>query len=263
MLLHVIFATVSLVSTALQYIANPTLSVWWALVLLPATYTAAFVLSLLILLGISLLLPRKETSVCRAGCRYTILCWLEWLLPILGVKSNVTGLEKLPAEPFLLVCNHVSNFDPMVTLLALKHTPLAFVSKPENFRLPAVGPFIRNAAFLSIDRENPRRALTSIHRAAEYIQTDKLCIGIYPEGTRSKNAQLLPFHHGSFKIAKLAACPVAVLSIRYEAAGRLFRRRVAHLTVETVLDTSFVAANQTATISDHARQHIETGLNKQ
>ena len=262
MLLHFLFGTVSIAATALVYIGNPTLSWWWICLLLPAAYIAVFAISLHILWGISLLLPRKDTSVCRTACRNTILCWLRWLLPIMGIKTNATGLDILPQEPFLLVCNHVSNFDPMVTLLALKNTHLAFVSKPENFRIPAVGPFLRNAAFLSIDRENPRRALTAIHRAAEYIQTDKLCIGIYPEGTRSKNKQLLPFHRGSFKIAKLAKCPVAVLSIRYETSGRLFAPRIAHLTVETVLDAAFVAENQTATISDCARQHIENRLNK-
>ena len=53
---------------------------------------------------------------------------------LLHIRLEVSGLEKLPTEGrFLLVCNHRSNFDPILTWQILKKQNLAFVSKPENF----------------------------------------------------------------------------------------------------------------------------------
>ena len=61
-----------------------------------------------------------------------------------------------------------------------------------------------------IARENPRNALLTIEKAAKLIESDEVSIGIYPEGTRSKECVLLPFHNGVFKIAQKAS--VAVLT---------------------------------------------------
>lgn len=86
---------------------------------------------------------------------------------LLHIRLEVSGLEKLPTEGrFLLVCNHRSNFDPILTWQILKKQNLAFVSKPENFQIPIFGRFIRRCCFLPIDRENPRNALETIEAAA-------------------------------------------------------------------------------------------------
>lgn len=67
---------------------------------------------------------------------------------------------------------------------------------------------------MAIDRENPRNALLTIEKAAKLIESDEVSIGIYPEGTRSKECVLLPFHNGVFKIAQKASVPIVVASIQ-------------------------------------------------
>ncbi len=67
--------------------------------------------------------------------------------------------------------------------------------------------------FLPIDRENPRKAIPTINRAAKLLKEQEVSVGIYPEGTRGKDCRLLPFHNGVFKIAQKAEAPIAVLSI--------------------------------------------------
>ena len=74
-------------------------------------------------------------------------------------------------------------------------------------------------------------------------------MGIYPEGTRSKSGALLPFHAGSFKIAALAKCPVAVASIRYEK--RPLSKRV-DLHIVDVMDADYVTDHNTAAMAERA-----------
>lgn len=137
---------------------------------------------------------------------------MVWLLHI---RIHATGLEKLPKDGrFLLVSNHRSNFDPILTWVVLRKYDLAFVSKEENFHIPVFGRIIRRCCFLAIDRENPRNALVTIEKAAKLIADDTVSICIYPEGTRSKESRLLPFHAGVFKIAQRADVPVVVMTIQ-------------------------------------------------
>ena len=66
---------------------------------------------------------------------------------------------------------------------------------------------------MDIDRENPRKAIVTINRAAELLKSQEVSIGVYPEGRRSKTAELLPFHNGVFKIAQKADADIAVISL--------------------------------------------------
>ena len=135
-------------------------------------------------------------------------------IKLLRIRVRISGAEKIPEnEKVLFVCNHSSNFDPLITWCALKKWKLAFVSKPENFKVPFFGRIIRKCCFLPIDRENPRKAIVTINKAAKLLKKQEVSIGIYPEGTRSKKCELLPFHNGVFKIAQKAEAPIVVLSI--------------------------------------------------
>ena len=66
---------------------------------------------------------------------------------------------------------------------------------------------------MAIDRENPRNSMKTLLKAIDFIKSGQGSIGIYPEGTRSKDGKLLPFHDGIFKVAQKAGVPVVVGSI--------------------------------------------------
>mgnify|MGYP004637471607 CR=1 FL=1 len=129
------------------------------------------------------------------------------------VKLRTEGLETLPEGPFLLVSNHRSNYDPIVTWSALKSHRVAFVSKQANFRIPIFGRLIRKCGCMAIDRENPRKALACVKNAAALLERGENCVGIYPEGTRSKQCVLLEFHNSVFKIAQMAHAPIVVMTV--------------------------------------------------
>lgn len=130
------------------------------------------------------------------------------------IRLYITGKELLPVDKRILyVGNHVSNYDPIITWHAFPKAKLSYISKASNFKIPWFGRMIRRCCFMDIDRENPRNAITTINRAAELLKKQEVSIGVYPEGTRSKNAQLLPFHNGVFKIAQKANVDIAVVSL--------------------------------------------------
>lgn len=132
------------------------------------------------------------------------------------LKIRLEGGEKVPWEQrFLVVSNHCSNFDPIITWYLLRKNNIAFVSKKENFKVPLFGRMIRKCAFLEIDRENLRESVKTLRKAADLIKRDEASVGIYPEGTRNRTPEkgLLPFHNGVFKIAQMAKAPVVVAKL--------------------------------------------------
>ncbi len=261
MLIQLILCVLSVAVTAALYITVPTLSLWWLLPLLVGLYAASFLLVVLVTVIFSCIVRDAKPSGARRVFYRLVSHLAEWACLLCGMRVCAQGADRLPQDrPFLLVGNHLSNLDPLVALAALRGHETAFVSKPENFKIPVVGFVMRNAAFLPIDRENPRNAVTTIKTAAQQITARGLCIGIYPEGTRNKSGDgLLPFHNGSFKIATTAKCPVGVMTVRYEKGAFPYRRIVRVHIIET-LDADYVAANRTDAISKRARTIIEDDL---
>ena len=260
MLLTVIFTLAGLLGTAVTYGLCPCLSLWWALLLIPAYYLAAVVVYIVWLFTAVLLTDGTDPSPrLKRFYQWCEVHTMNWVLILLGVKYRLDGEEKIPTDrPYLLVCNHRSAFDPIATVAMFKRWNLCFVCKPEILRVPILGPAMMRAGFFPIDRENPRKAVTAIKHAAEIIQKQGRSVGIYPEGTRNKDGGMLPFHAGSFKIAKMADCPVVVASVRV-TNGLMYPRRV-ELHVLDVMEEDFVRENNTATLAQRAQTTIREDL---
>lgn len=132
------------------------------------------------------------------------------------IHIHTTGYEKIPTDrKYLMVQNHTSNFDPILSWLIFKRDKLIFITKPENFKQPIFGPIIWRLRFLGIDRSNPRNALKTFTKAANYIKSGEANVGLYPEGTRNWTKEpLLPFHNACLKVAQMAECPLVVVTVR-------------------------------------------------
>ena len=137
-----------------------------------------------------------------------------FILLFSGVIVRAEGFEKLPKDRlYLLVGNHRSDFDPIALMYALRKEKIAFVSKPENLAIPMIGEIIHKCCFLPIDREDDRKALTTILSACELMKSGACSVCIYPEGTRNKiGVGLLPFKAGAFKIAQRTGAPIGVVA---------------------------------------------------
>lgn len=185
-------------------------------------------------------------------------------LALLRVRVHVTGLEKLPRwQRLLFVGNHRSNFDPIIQWVALKPWQIAYLSKAENFKIPFLGRIIRKCCFLPIDRRDPRKAMETIRDAAALLRSGEVSIGVYPEGTRSKQCVLLPFHDGVFRIAQKADAPIAVLAIRgtEQIHKNILRRRTeVYLDIVTVIPAQDAVSLGTHAIGAAVREALQAAL---
>lgn len=178
------------------------------------------------------------------------------LLALGRVRVHVRGLETLPQQRFLLVCNHRSGYDPIALGWLLRRDKVAFVSKPENLRIPVVGRILHRDRVMAIDRENDRAALKTILFAVDLIRRGVSSVGIFPEGTRGGGDELLPFRNGAFKIAQRAKCPVLVAVVRGTEQIRRrapWRRTELWLDFVSVLPAEQVAQLKTNEIGDKVR----------
>ena len=231
-------------------------------------FCGAFVLWLilyvLVLALISLFLDTEHLPERFEAFPHAMVTHVEGLLPALArVRIHVSGLELLPAGRFLLVGNHRSGFDPLVTGWVLRARQLSFILKPSIRSLPVVGPFVHRSLFLAIDRENDRAALKTILTAAKLMKEDVVSFGVYPEGTRNKGEGLLPFRNGAFKIAQRAKTGVVVAAITGtdEIARRFpWRRTDVYLRFTHYYDAETVAAMNTGDLGEAVRQSILAAL---
>ncbi len=180
------------------------------------------------------------------------------------LRIHVRGLERLPEGRFLLVGNHRSNYDPIATVWALHcyGREIAFVTKPENMKIPLVR-LIHRANYLVIDREDPRKAIATIHAAADLLAQDVVNVGIYPEGTRSKGVEMLPFHNAVFKIARRADVPMVVACITgTEKIHEHVPWRRTDVTVDlcACIGREEVAASSTKVLGDRVRDLLEQAM---
>ncbi|MBO7403158.1 MAG: 1-acyl-sn-glycerol-3-phosphate acyltransferase [Lachnospiraceae bacterium] len=179
------------------------------------------------------------------------------------VHVLTTGLEKMPEGRFLLVSNHRSNFDPIVTWHVLEKYDLAYISKFENFKVPIWGRIIRKCCFLGINRTDAREGLKTIIKAVKLLKADEVSIGIYPEGTRSKDARLSQFHAGSFKTAQQAGVPVVVMTVRgTEKIHKNFPFRKSNVNVDIleVIPAEEAKALKTQELSEKVREIMRANL---
>lgn len=223
----------------------------------------------LLFLGICALLvdPKKEHEKNSTFYRFLLDSATAAAIRLLRIRVHVTGTEKVPKDAnVLFVSNHRSNFDPIVTWYAFRKRKIAFVSKPSNFKIPFFGRIIRRCCFMPIDRENPRNAITTINKAAKLLRQQEVSIGIYPEGTRSKTEQLLPFHNGVFKIAQKADAPIVVLCVTGTekiAKQTPFKPTDVHLDVLGVFSAEEIRGKKTETIGTAVRRLIEIHTEKE
>ena len=165
----------------------------------------------------------------------------------------------------MLVGNHRSNFDPILTWYALKESQLAFISKEENFHVPLFGRIIRRCCFMAIDRENPKNAMKTILKAAELLKKKEVSVAVYPEGTRSKTCELLPFHNGVFKIAQRAEVPIVVVAVR--GTENIHKNYIRHrsdvwIDIIDVLSAEEINGSRSKDIGDRVYRDLEEKLQK-
>jgi 1-acyl-sn-glycerol-3-phosphate acyltransferase len=138
--------------------------------------------------------------------------WAKVILKVCGVKVSVEGLEKIPKDAAtIFMVNHLSYFDIFV-LLARLPVDFKFIVKQELMRIPILGHAMKRAGYIGIEREDPRKALKSMQKAAERIRNGASVL-IFPEGTRSPDGTLQSFKPGGFHLTLKSGCDIVPVTI--------------------------------------------------
>ncbi|PGT87155.1 1-acyl-sn-glycerol-3-phosphate acyltransferase [Bacillus sp. AFS040349] len=102
-------------------------------------------------------------------------------------RIKVEGLEHFPKEGGVLLCtNHISNLDPPVVGVTAPRKVL-FMAKAELFQVPVLKQLLNNFGTFPVKRGGgDREAL----RAGLKVLKEGNVLGLFPEGTRSKDGKL-------------------------------------------------------------------------
>jgi len=166
----------------------------------------AFFIPFLYLFGSKNKLPRQ--LMCR-----TIIFFL-------GIKIKLEG--SFDPEARLLIVNHQSMLD-IISVEAVHELDLCWVSKKEITDYPYYGHINKAPKMISVDRED-KAGLVKLLADVKDRLADNRPIVIFPEGTRGKKAELLPFKPGAKMIAEklgLKVQPIVVVdSARFVSAKK-------------------------------------------
>lgn len=141
---------------------------------------------------------------------------------ILGITMDVEGRERLGrATPCVFMCNHLSFLDGPLLMTVLDR-PARIIVKRFVFRIPVLGPGMRFAGYVPVDKAGKGQGRERIARAARLVRDKGYSFLVYPEGERSWDGALQPFRRGGFFLALEAGVPVVPVSIRgtYELMPR-------------------------------------------
>lgn len=152
--------------------------------------------------------PLRRTSAVRR--------WSRQLLHIIGVRLHVHGQppHRDAGKPAMLVANHVSWLDIVVINAVL---PVRFVAKSEIRRWPVIGWLSERTGTLFIERARRRDTARITRLVSDALLAGDVC-AVFPEGTTTDGARVLPFHSSLLQPALLADARVYPAALRFERA---------------------------------------------
>lgn len=133
--------------------------------------------------------------------------WARALIWAAGTPVRAVGFDAVPIDrPVVYVGNHQSWFD-ILALAAFLPGSHRFVAKKEMRKIPLLGRAMESAGQLFIDRQNRQAAVGQLDDTAKVIRSGVSAV-LFPEGTRSRTGDLLPFKKGPFVLALSAQVPL-------------------------------------------------------
>ncbi|MAV59959.1 MAG: hypothetical protein CND89_03085 [Marine Group II euryarchaeote MED-G38] len=117
-------------------------------------------------------------------------------------RVSYIGIEKIPKKgPMIIVGNHISNIDPIVKIMGIGR-PVHYLAKEGHFTKEPNRTIMKLTGQIETFRDNGAR--DALARASDVLESG-LCLGLFPEGTRSRNTSPPFLQNGKTGVARLSA----------------------------------------------------------
>ena len=138
--------------------------------------------------------------------------WGKTLSFIFNIKLVVKGKHNLQNRNYVFASNHASLIDIPLLLIAVNRYTV-FIAKSELSKIPIFKSILDRAGFIFVDRKNNDSAVKSMNNLMDDIKKIPRSVAIFPEGTRTRDGQLLPFKKGAAIFAINTDIPVIPVAI--------------------------------------------------
>ena len=153
----------------------------------------------------------------------------RWLDPAMNRlwDMEVEGLEQLPVDgPFVVAANHRAFIDSVFLASAVPR-PISFLAKAEYFDRRSTGWLMRSCGQIPLRRGDGRAAVLALAAARDVLDEGGI-VGIYPEGTRSRDGLLHRGNTGVARLARSAGVPIVPVGLIGTADVQAPGTRVPH-----------------------------------
>jgi len=172
----------------------------------------------------------------------------------------VGSVPPAPARKTVVVSNHESNADPF--LISFLPWEMKWLGKASLFRIPVVGWMMKMAGDIPVQRGDADSAKEAMAECARWLERG-VPVMLFPEGTRSKDGQLLPFKDGAFRLAIETGAEVLPLAVAGTGTALpkhswKFGRAEGRVTVGTPFSTAGLGPADVDRLRDRVRAEIQT-----
>lgn len=184
------------------------------------------------------------------------------LSPIWRFTIEGDAPPDIDRRAYVVVANHLSDADPF--LLSFLPWDMRWLAKEVLYRIPLIGRLMRYGGDIPIARKSAagiRQAMEEARRALDA----GISIMMFPEGTRSRDGNLLPFKNGAFRLAIEAGVPILPIAIAGTEACRpkgskWIGKASARARILDPIDTKGMGLDDVADLRERARARIEAAV---
>ncbi|WP_396222721.1 lysophospholipid acyltransferase family protein [Gemmatimonas sp.] len=176
-------------------------------------------------------------------------------------RFRTRGTLADPRRPYVVVANHESYAD--VFLISCFPWEMKWLSKDTMFKIPCMGWMMQMAGDIKLVRGDRDSTINAIAQCRDRL-AKRVSVMIFPEGTRSKTQEMLPFKDGAFRLAiesQAPVLPIAVAGTRNAMAKGTFRFLRAHAVAQVLepIDTAGMTMDDIGRLKQMARERIDAG----